>query len=149
MLQRRDSGLVWDLLLFLSPVVALLTGQLVKHHNHINQNHKVSIFKRQRALLLTTITLTPPTCLGLLRLIQRALALLPGDEETHQCDCTVTEAQCLARRNTWTDGCRSCDSTTNTHHPQCQKQRLAKEFVQGLSKEGRVVSYEPSAYLPI
>ncbi|CAE7152317.1 unnamed protein product [Symbiodinium pilosum] len=44
------------------------------------------------------------------------------DVETHQCDCTVTEAQCHARQGTWTDGCRSCDAVTNEQHPQCQKQ---------------------------
>eukprot|EP00439_Symbiodinium_sp_Y106_P052085 s2119_g6.t4 len=42
--------------------------------------------------------------------------------ETHQCDCTVSESTCHARGGTWTDTCRSCDSTTNEQHPQCQRQ---------------------------
>ncbi|CAE7644824.1 unnamed protein product [Symbiodinium pilosum] len=41
--------------------------------------------------------------------------------ETHQCDCTTSEAACHASGHTWTDGCRTCDSTTNTQHPTCQK----------------------------
>ena len=42
--------------------------------------------------------------------------------ETHQCDCKISEAQCHARSGTWTDGCNSCDASTNTHHPECEKQ---------------------------
>ncbi|CAE7558859.1 unnamed protein product, partial [Symbiodinium sp. CCMP2456] len=42
--------------------------------------------------------------------------------ETHQCDCAVSESTCHARGGTWTDTCRSCDSTTNEQHPQCQRQ---------------------------
>ena len=42
--------------------------------------------------------------------------------ETHQCDCTVSESTCHARGGTWTDTCRSCDSTTNEQHPDCQRQ---------------------------
>ncbi|OLQ15464.1 hypothetical protein AK812_SmicGene314 [Symbiodinium microadriaticum] len=44
------------------------------------------------------------------------------DVETHRCDCTVTETQCLARQGHWTDTCRSCDATTNEQHPDCQRQ---------------------------
>ena len=44
------------------------------------------------------------------------------DIETHRCDCTVTETECLARQGHWTDTCRSCDSTTNEQHPDCQRQ---------------------------
>lgn len=42
--------------------------------------------------------------------------------ETHRCDCKVDEATCHQRQGTWTDGCNSCDASTNTHHPQCEKQ---------------------------
>ncbi|CAJ1430217.1 unnamed protein product, partial [Effrenium voratum] len=42
--------------------------------------------------------------------------------ETHICDCKVDEATCHQRQGTWTDGCNSCDASTNTHHPQCEKQ---------------------------
>ena len=44
------------------------------------------------------------------------------DIETHRCDCTVTETECLAQQGHWTDTCRSCDSTTNEQHPDCQRQ---------------------------
>eukprot|EP00438_Fugacium_kawagutii_P013515 Skav208908 [mRNA] locus=scaffold270:623998:624540:- [translate_table: standard] len=41
------------------------------------------------------------------------------DVDTHQCDCTIIEAACLQMSRTWTDGCNSCDASTNTHHPEC------------------------------
>ena len=42
--------------------------------------------------------------------------------ETHQCDCRTTEAACHQRNGVWSDACRSCDQSTNTNHPECQKE---------------------------